>query len=203
MLPEAFARDPERLARFEREAQRPRLAQPPEHRRRSTASRTSERRRALVHGARRGRGPRRAARSAGAIPLDEALAIARQIADGARGGAREGDRPPRPQAREHQADAGRQGEGPRLRPRQGARRRQAPASSSAARSNSPTMTPRGDARRASSSAPPPTCRPSRRAGRPVDKRADIWAFGVVLYEMLTGSAPLRRRDGLRRRSPRC
>ena len=79
ILPEAFAHDTDRLARFQREAQDPRLAEPSQHRRdlRPRRERGHDRPR---DGTRRGRRlSQRIAR--GAIPIDEALPIAKQIAE--------------------------------------------------------------------------------------------------------------------------
>ena len=61
----------------------------------------------------------------GPLPVEEALAIAQPDRRGARGRAREGHRPPRPQAGQRQGDARRQGEGARLRPGEGLERRTA------------------------------------------------------------------------------
>ena len=104
VLPEAFAHDADRLARFQREAQDPRLAESSEHRRdlRPRRERGHDRPR---DGTGRGRRLSRIASRAGAIPLDEALPIAKQIAEALEAAHEQGHHPPRSQAREHQGPA--------------------------------------------------------------------------------------------------
>ncbi|OFW28068.1 MAG: hypothetical protein A3H97_16245 [Acidobacteria bacterium RIFCSPLOWO2_02_FULL_65_29] len=43
--------------------------------------------------------------------------------------------------------------------------------------------------------------PEQAKGKPVDRRADIWAFGCVLYEMLTGRRAFEASTGLGSRRP--
>ena len=114
ILPEAFATDAERLARFEREARtlaslnHPHIAQV--YGFEDGAAEAGAHHRALVMelvegeelSARIARGP---------IPLDEALPVARQIAEALEAAHDAGHHPSRSQAREHQIAGGRQRQG--------------------------------------------------------------------------------------------
>ena len=120
------------------------------------------------------------------MPLDEAIAIARQIAEALEEAHEKGivhrDLKPAnvkltPDGKVKVLDFGLAkawvGEG-------------AGTTSSADVSHSPTMTRAGHRGGHRSSARAAYMSPEQARGKAVDKRADIWAFGVVLFEMLTG-----------------
>ncbi|HKQ60366.1 MAG TPA: protein kinase [Candidatus Polarisedimenticolaceae bacterium] len=185
LLPPAFAADPERLARFEREAKVLAALNHPNI--------------AAIYGLHDGDGDGErflamewvpgddlAARiEAGAVPLDEAVDIARQIADALEAAHEQGivhrDLKPAnvrltPEGKVKVLDFG------LAKALDPAGSVPAPASDTRL---SPTVTSLGTVA-GMILGTAAYMSPEQARGRPADRRADIWAFGVVLFEMLTG-----------------
>ena len=187
VLPETFANDPERLARFRREAQvlaslnHPNIAH-------VYGLEAADGVQALVMEL--VEGPTLADRIAqGPIPLDEALPIARQIA----------------QALEAAHDAGivhrdLKPANIKLRPDAtvkvldfGLAKAMEPAAPPGALADSPTFTsPAMMTHAGVILGTAAYMSPEQARGKPVDKRTDVWAFGCVLYELLTGRTLFQR-----------
>ena len=188
VLPAAFTEDPERLARFEREAQllaqlhHPNIAS-------IFGLEESGGVRALVMEL--VEGPTLAERlAAGPLPLEESLAIARQIAEALEEAHEKGivHRDLKPQNVKAPVDG-------KVKVLDfGLAKAMDPPGSSAAADlghsptlmNSPTMTAAQGTRMGVILGTAAYMSPEQARGGAVDKRADIWAFGVVLFEMLSG-----------------
>jgi eukaryotic-like serine/threonine-protein kinase len=183
VLPEGFTQDPERLARFEREAKllaslnHPNIAQ-------IYGLEVSGATRALVMEL--VEGPTLAERlESGSLPLSASLSIARQIAEALEEAHEKGiiHRDLKPQ----NIKASIEGKVKIL--DFGLAKAMDPAGSSSALpadfAHSPTVT-FGATREGVILGTAAYMSPEQARGGAVDKRADIWAFGVVLYEMLAG-----------------
>ena len=120
----------------------------------------------------------------GAIPLDDALPIAKQIAEALEAAHEQGiiHRDLKP------ANIKVRGDGTVKVLDFGLARAMDPAAASGANvANSPTLTAHATAL-GMIMGTAAYMAPEQAKGKTVDRRADIWAFGVVLYEMLTGRA---------------
>src|SRR5580704_4061370 len=173
ILPAAVSGDPERLARFEREAKvlaslnHPNIAQ-------IYGFEESDNGCALIMELVPGQTLK------GPLPLEEALKLARQIADALEAAHEKGivhrDLKPanvkiKPDGMVKVLDFG--------------LAKLPPAEAGNTTENSPTLT-MGPTQAGMILGTAPYMSPEQARGKNVDKRADIWAFGVVLYEMLTG-----------------
>jgi serine/threonine-protein kinase len=200
VLPAAFTEDAERLARFEREAKllaqlnHPNIA----HIYGLEASGGDRGVRALVMELVEGEDlAHRIAR--GALPVDEALGIAKQIAEALEAAHERGivhrDLKPANVKVAHDALAGAGGT-VKVLDFGLAKAMDAPGGTSSsadvARSptlmNSPTLTQAHGTQLGVILGTAAYMSPEQAKGLAVDKRADIWAFGVVLYEMLAGQS---------------
>ena len=189
VLPEAVASDPERLARFDREAKTLAALNHP-----GIAAvyglEDSDGSKALVMEL--VEGPTLADRIAqGAIPVDEALPIAKQIAEALEAAHAQGiihrDLKPaniklRPDGTVKVLDFGL------------AKAMEPAAGVSPSASMSPTITTPAMTQAGMILGTAAYMSPEQARGKPVDKRADIWAFGCVLYEMLTGRRAFEGED---------
>jgi serine/threonine protein kinase/Tol biopolymer transport system component len=179
ILPEIFAADPDRMARFEREARVLAALNHP-HIAAIYGLEESGSTRALVMELLEG--PTLADRTAvGAIPLDEALPIAKQIAE----------------ALEYAHDRGvihRDLKPSNIKVTTDGNVKVLDFGLAKALQDEPMAADPRDSPTLSMAATMPGVilgtaaymSPEQAKGKPVDRRADIWAFGVVLFEMLTG-----------------
>ena len=181
ILPDAFADDPDRLARFTREAQILASLNHPNI--------------AAIHGIEEAEGTRALVLelvegptledriSKGPVPLDEALPIAKQIAEALEAAHEAGviHRDLKPANIKVREDGTVKvldfGLARALDPAPDVDPSQSPTLTAAATQMGVIL---GTAAYMS---------PEQARGKPVDKRADIWAFGAVVYEMLTGTRP--------------
>ena len=189
ILPDAFAADPDRLARFQREAQilaslnHPNIAA-------IHGIEESEGTRALV--LELVEGPTLADRIAkGPIPLDEALPIAKQIAEALEAAHEAGviHRDLKP------ANIKVKDDGTVKVLDFGLAKAFQPDASAPNMSMSPTISLTAAATQMGMVIGTAAyMAPEQAKGKTVDKRADIWAFGTVVYEMLTGTRPFTGTD---------
>jgi eukaryotic-like serine/threonine-protein kinase len=188
VLPDSFSRDPDRLARFEREARtlatlnHPHIAQIYGFQSAGTIRALAME---LVDGDDLG-----ARISRGRLPVEEALGIARQIAEAIEAAHEQGvihrDLKPsnikvRPDGMVKVLDFG----------LAKALDRSSGAVEPVMLANSPTMASPAVTMSGVILGTAGYMAPEQAKGKPLDKRADVWAFGCVLYEMLTGTGPFR------------
>ncbi len=205
VLPEAFTSDPDRLARFEREAKVLASLNHPNIGAIYGLEETADGARALVLELIEGptlaellERPKPEARSLKpdepglGLPLDEAIRIARQIAEALEEAHEQGvihrDLKPanikvKPDGTVKVLDFGL------------AKALQPEATSDPSQSMSPTVSLTAAATQMGMIIGTAAyMSPEQARGKPVDKRADVWAFGVVLYEMLAGTRPFQGED---------